>query len=91
MFIFARDPDGPRMPLAAMKLHGARPAARFVLNDEMAMSPAATISKAGKVIVEARVSKSGDAKPQAGDLTGTSAPVAPGTRDVRVTIDRVVP
>jgi len=55
------------------------------------MSPAATISKAGKVVVEVRVSKSGDVKPQAGDLTGTSGPVAPGSRDVRVTVDRVLP
>jgi len=91
VFIFARDPDGPRMPLAAMKLTGADLPRAFVLNDEMAMSPAATISKAGKVVVEVRVSKSGDVKPQAGDLAGTSPPVAPGTRDVRVTIDRVLP
>ena len=63
----------------------------FTLTDEMAMSPAATISKAGKVVIEARVSKSGEVKPQAGDLAGTSAPVAPGATDVRVTIDRVVP
>lgn len=91
VFIFARDPDGARMPLAAMKLTGADLPRAFVLNDEMAMSPAATISKAGKVVVEVRVSKSGDVKPQAGDLAGTSPPVAPGTRDVRVTIDRVLP
>ena len=56
----------------------------------MAMSPAATISKAKQIVVEARVSKSGNATPQPGDLAGTSAPVAPGARNVRVTIDRVV-
>ena len=56
----------------------------------MAMSPAATISKAKQIVVEARVSKSGNVTPQAGDLAGTSAPVAPGATNVRVTIDRVV-
>jgi len=91
VFIFARDPDGGRMPLAAMKLRGSDLPRAFALTDEMAMNPAATISKAGKVVIEARVSKSGDVKPQAGDLAGTSAPVAPGARDVRVTIDRIVP
>jgi cytochrome c-type biogenesis protein CcmH len=91
VFIFARDPEGARMPLAASKFSGADLPRAFVLSDAMAMSPAATISKAGKVVVEVRVSKSGDVKPQAGDLTGTSAPVAPGARDVKVTIDRVVP
>ena len=79
------------MPLAAMKLAASDLPRAFALTDEMAMSPAATISKASKVIVEARVSKSGNVKPQAGDLAGTSAAVAPGARGVTVTIDRVVP
>lgn len=91
VFIFARDPEGSRMPLAAMKLRGSDLPRAFALTDEMAMSPAATISKAGKVVIEARVSKSGDVKPQSGDLAGTSATVNPGAKDVRVTIDRVVP
>ena len=91
VFIFARDPDGGRMPLAAMKLRGADLPRAFALTDEMAMSPAATISGAGKVVIEARVSKSGDVKPQAGDLAGTSTAVAPGATDVRVTIDRILP
>jgi cytochrome c-type biogenesis protein CcmH len=79
------------MPLAAIKLKGSDLPRAFTLTDDMAMSPAATISKAGKVVVEARVSKSGEVKPQAGDLAGASAPVTPGATDVRVTIDRVVP
>ena len=91
VFIFARDPDGGRMPLAAMKLRGADLPRAFSLTDEMAMSPAATISKAGKVVIEARISKSGDVKPHPGDLAGTSTAVAPGATDVRITIDRVVP
>jgi cytochrome c-type biogenesis protein CcmH len=91
VFIFARDPDGPRVPLAAIKLTGADLPRAFALTDEMAMSPTATISKASKVIVEVRVSKSGDVKPQPGDLAGTSAAVAPGARGVKVTVDRVVP
>jgi len=91
VFIYARNPDGPRMPLAAMKLTGADLPKSFALTDAMAMSPAATISKAAKVVIEARVSKSGNVVAQPGDLSGTSAPVAPGSRDVRVTIDQVVP
>lgn len=91
VFIFARDPDGPRMPLAAMKIAVADLPKSFALTDAMAMTPTATISKASKVVIEARVSKSGNVVPQSGDLTGASAPVAPGARDVRVTIDRVVP
>ncbi|MEP7329159.1 MAG: c-type cytochrome biogenesis protein CcmI [Betaproteobacteria bacterium] len=90
LFIFARDPDGARMPLAAMKVSAGELPRDFALTDAMAMAPNATISAAKRVVIEARVSKSGQAAPQSGDLAGSSAPVAPGTRDVRVTIDRIV-
>jgi cytochrome c-type biogenesis protein CcmH len=90
VFIFARDPDGPKMPLAAMKIAASELPKSFALTDAMAMSPAATISKAKKIIVEARVSKSGNVTPQPGDLAGSSAVVVPGASNVRVLIDRVV-
>lgn len=91
VFVLARDPDGSRMPLAALKLSGSELPKTFAMSDAMAMSDAATLSKAKRIVVEARVSKTGNAMLQPGDLTGTSAPVAPGARDVRVTIDRVAP
>ena len=91
VFIFARDPDGARAPLAALKLTVQDLPRDFELTDAMAMTPEATISRAAKIIVEARVSRSGNAKAAAGDLAGTSAVVAPGARDVLVRIDRVVP
>jgi len=43
------------------------------------------------VVVTARVSKSGNAMPAAGDLEGASRPVAPGDKDVAVLIDKQVP
>ncbi|MCC7327811.1 MAG: c-type cytochrome biogenesis protein CcmI [Burkholderiales bacterium] len=91
VFIFARDPDGSRMPLAALKIAVAELPKSFALTDAMAMSPAATISKAARVVVEARVSRSGNVVAQPGDLAGSSAPVAPGARNLTVTIDRVLP
>ena len=47
----------------------------FKLDDSQAMSPAARLSGAKRVIVGARISKSGQAMPQPGDLEGLSAPV----------------
>ncbi len=91
VFIFARDPDGPRAPLAALKIPARDLPYRFELTDAMAMTPNATLSRAGKIVVEARVSRSGDAKAVAGDLAGSSATLAPGARDVVVRIDRVLP
>ncbi len=91
VFIFARDPDGSRMPLAALKLTAAELPKAFALTDAMAMSASNTISAAKRVVIEARISKSGQPTLQSGDMAGTSAPVAPGARDVRILIDRVNP
>jgi cytochrome c-type biogenesis protein CcmH len=57
----------------------------------MAMMPAQTISLAKSVVVEARISKAGNAVAQAGDLRGISAPVAPGASNLRIVIDQIVP
>jgi cytochrome c-type biogenesis protein CcmH len=58
----------------------------------MAMSPAARISSASTVIVTARVSKSGNALPQPGDLSGQLGPVSTTAAGVVVEIrDTVKP
>jgi cytochrome c-type biogenesis protein CcmH len=54
------------------------------------MAPNAKLSGASQVIVSARISKSGNAIPQAGDLAGESTPVAPGATGVAVTISAAV-
>jgi cytochrome c-type biogenesis protein CcmH len=56
----------------------------------MAMSPAAKLSTTPRVVVGARVSASGQATPQAGDLQGFSAPVAPGATGLTIQITDVV-
>ncbi len=90
LYVFARAINGPRMPLAVLKESAASLPKGFTLDDSMAMSPAARLSTAGKVIVEARISKSGLATPSPGDLRGVSAPVEPGTQGVDIVIDEVV-
>jgi cytochrome c-type biogenesis protein CcmH len=90
LFIYARDPDGSRMPLAILRGTAADLPKSFALTDAMAMTPANTISRAKTVVVEARLSKSGNATPQPGDLRGASAPVKPGTDKVRIVIDTIV-
>ena len=64
---------------------------RFALDDSQAMAPAMKLSGAAAVRVEARISHSGNAIPQPGDLVGTSAVVKPGARDVKIVVDKVVP
>ncbi|HQR12750.1 MAG TPA: c-type cytochrome biogenesis protein CcmI [Casimicrobiaceae bacterium] len=91
LFIYARDPEGSRMPLAIVRGTAAELPKAFTLTDAMAMTPAATISNAKSVVIEARISKSGNAAPSAGDLRGTSSAIKPGAGNVRVVIDQVVP
>ena len=79
------------MPLAVLRGTAAELPKSFALTDAMAMAPGMTISRAKNVVVEARISKSGNATPQAGDLRGTSTAVAPGANGVRIVIDQVVP
>jgi len=90
VFVLARPVSGSRMPLAVARTTvGALPY-RFTLDDSMAMAAGATISSQAKVVVAARVSKSGNAVPQKGDIEGASDPVAPGTSGVKVVLSRVV-
>jgi cytochrome c-type biogenesis protein CcmH len=90
VFIFARPVDGARMPLAVLRVPARELPKQFRLDDSMGMAPGAKLSSAAAVIVEARISKSGNALPQPGDLSGRSAPVKPGANNVKVTIDQVV-
>jgi cytochrome c-type biogenesis protein CcmH len=91
VFIFARAAEGPRMPLAVLRIPAKELPRDFSLDDSMSMAPGAKLSAAPSVIVEARISKSGNALPQPGDLFGRSAPLKPGATGVRITIDQVVP
>ena len=90
VFVLARPVSGSRMPLAVARTTVSALPYRFMLDDSMAMAPGATISSHAKVVVAARVSKSGNAMSQKGDIEGTSAPVAPGTSGVKVVLSRII-
>ena len=91
VFIFARAAEGPRMPLAIVKKQVSDLPFNFKLDDSMAMSPQMKLSNFADVVVGARISKSGQATPTAGDLTGQSAPLKTGGAAVRLVIDSVQP
>ncbi len=90
LFVLARAANGPKAPLAVIRVRVKDLPLQFMLDDSMAMSPQTKLSNFGKVVVIARVSKSGDAIPQPGDLQGTSATVKPGSSGVKLSIDSVV-
>lgn len=90
VFIYARAAEGSRMPLAILRHQVKDLPLNFKLDDNLAMSPAAKMSLFPKLIISARVSKSGQAAPAAGDLTGQSAPVDNNASGLVVEINEVV-
>lgn len=91
LFVFARAVQGPRMPLAIARMPVDGWPRSFSLDDSMAMSPDLRLSAFGPVNIGVRISRSGDATPRSGDLVGEAGPVAPGTGQVTVVVDRVQP
>lgn len=92
VFIFARASEGPRMPLAIVRKQVKDLPVRVTLDDSTAMSPAMRLSKFKQVVISARISKSGDATPSSGDLSGSSAAIQPGkVTGVNITIDQILP
>jgi len=92
VFIFAQAPTGPRMPLAVLRSTAAKLPLRFTLDDSLAMMPEMSLSHYPQVVITARVSKSGNASPQSGDLQGQSGIVSSDNSEgIQVVIDQVVP
>lgn len=89
VFIFARPANGGRMPLAAQRVQVKDLPYRFTLDDSKSMSPSMPLSSSAQVVLGARISKSGDAIPQVGDLSGQAGPVALGTQGIALEINEV--
>lgn len=70
VFIYAIAAQGPRMPLAAVKITASELPKQVTLNDAMAMTPAAKISQHETVQLFAIISQTGSAGIKSGDLRG---------------------
>ena len=91
VFVYASPANGDRMPLAIFKSTVAKLPLNFTLDDSTAMLPERKLSGAGEVILKARISKSGNAIPQSGDLTGTLGPVKVGAKGLMLEIKEQIP
>ena len=91
LFVFARATQGPPMPLAIVRATVRDLPYHYRLDDSAALMPGHKLSEAREVVLVARISKSGDAKPQAGDLQGMTAAVQPDGRSLDIEINQVLP
>ena len=92
LFIVARSADAPGPPLAVLRTAVDAWPLRFRLDDTLAMMPGRTLSGAGRITVEARISRSGQAMPGSGDMAGRTGVLnADGHEPVRIVIDQVQP
>jgi cytochrome c-type biogenesis protein CcmH len=92
LFIYAKATSGPAMPLAIVKKMASDLPLTVTLDDSSAMTPAMKLSKFKQVSVFARISNSGSAMPQTGDLQGQQTPVANDAPDIiEIQINQVVP
>ncbi len=87
VFVFARLPEGGP-PLAVIRAKVSELPLKFRLDDSIAMGPDSRLSTAPRVVVTARVTKSGNVVAQSGDFEGMSSPVIPGASGVAVRIDK---
>lgn len=70
VFIYANAAQGPRMPLAIVRKQVRDLPVTVTLNETMAMTPQMSLLNFPEIIINARISKSGQAVSQAGDLIG---------------------
>ena len=93
LFVYAQAIDGPPMPLAVVRNRAGALPIEVTLDDSMAMMPAMKLSAFPRVKLQARISKSGNAQPESGDLTGLLADIeiATSSQPLNLVIDTVMP
>lgn len=89
VFVVVKTPDNSGPPLAVKRFTAAELPASFSLSDGDAMMPNRKLSGFGEVILIARLSKSGNAMPQPGDLASAPQKVKLGASGIKLELSAV--
>jgi len=90
LFILAKAETGPPMPLAVKRLTNNKWPVTVVLDDSMAMMPALKMSNFEKIVITARISKSGVGNTKPGDIQGDSGVIEVSAKKTQVLIDEII-
>lgn len=88
VMVIARQP-GERMPVAVLKVPASEFPMCFNLTDALAINPSTPLSTLSEVSIEARISKTGMAKAEAGDLISATQTVQVGATQVKLLVNQV--
>lgn len=86
VFVFATPVSGSRMPLAIVRTTADKLPFDFVLDDSTSMNPSTKLSSMTEVTVKVRISKSGQAMAQPGDLGVSLTPVKLGSSGLNLMV-----
>jgi len=91
LFIVAKSINSPGAPVAVVRAQTGQWPLKFMLDDSLAMLPERKLSTTGRVTVEARISRSGAAASQAGDLQSAPTTVDPRSgQSMHLVIDHII-
>jgi cytochrome c-type biogenesis protein CcmH len=91
LFVVAKSIASPGPPVAVLRRSVGEWPLEFSLDDTQSMLPGRNLSSMGRVVIEARISRGGQAIPAPGDLAGSTGPIDPADhRPLTVLIDHVV-
>lgn len=86
LFVFAREYGASPMPLLVKRTSATERTMSIILDETMAMTTNERIGQVEQLELVARISLTGQASPQAGDMEGRSSPISLGDIDGSITI-----
>ncbi|WP_456376879.1 c-type cytochrome biogenesis protein CcmI [Thiolapillus sp.] len=92
LFVFAKQLDGPPMPVAAVRITAGDLPARLVMDDSNMLQQGTRLADYQQLIVAARIAKGSQPAAASGDLQSAEVTVSvPSGKAVELVIDRIVP
>jgi len=92
LFLYARAPDGPPMPVAARKLSALPLPRQITLDDRATVMTGGSLLSHRQLVVGVHISRSGNAMKSSGDLLGMTNPFDPAqTQELAVVVNKRIP